>query len=61
MRIADGVELYIAAASMPEQLAAEEAGDWQAMVDAGAKALPSGCGPVSCEANLSPMPEILSP
>ncbi|CAF9941882.1 MAG: mitochondrial Homoaconitase, partial [Alectoria fallacina] len=45
VRIADGVELYIAAASMPEQLAAEEAGDWQAMVDAGAKALPSGCGP----------------
>ena len=25
---------------MPEQLAAEEAGDWQAMLDAGAKALP---------------------
>lgn len=56
--IADGVEFYIAAASMPEQLAAEEAGDWQAMLDAGAKALPSGCGPVSIEACFTPMPEI---
>lgn len=44
-RIATGVEFYIAAASMPEQLAAEEAGDWQAMLDAGAKPLPAGCGP----------------
>lgn len=53
MRIADGVEFYIAAASMSEQLAAEEAGDWQAMLDAGGKALPSGCGPVSVEAKPS--------
>ena len=30
---------------MPEQKAAEEAGDWQAMLDAGAIALPAGCGP----------------
>lgn len=45
VHIAEGVSFYIAAASMPEQLAAEEAGDWQAMLDAGAKALPSGCGP----------------
>ena len=30
---------------MPEQLAAEEAGDWQAMLDAGAMPLPAGCGP----------------
>lgn len=44
-RIADGVKFYIAAASMPEQLAAEEAGDWQAMLEAGAQPLPSGCGP----------------
>jgi homoaconitate hydratase len=44
-RIADGVEFYIAAASQPEQLAAEEAGDWQAMLAAGAKPLPAGCGP----------------
>lgn len=28
-RIADGVEFYIAAASLPEQQAAEDAGDWQ--------------------------------
>jgi len=44
-KIADGVELYIAAASVPEQVAAEEAGDWQALLDAGAKSLPAGCGP----------------
>ena len=44
-RIADGVSFYIAAASMPEQLAAEEAGDWQTMLDAGAIPLPAGCGP----------------
>lgn len=45
VHVAEGVSFYIAAASMPEQLAAEEAGDWQAMLDAGAIALPSGCGP----------------
>lgn len=45
VRIADGVSFYIAAASMPEQQAAEESGDWQVMLDAGAAALPSGCGP----------------
>ena len=44
-RIAQGVSFYIAAASMPEQLAAEEAGDWQTMLDAGAIPLPAGCGP----------------
>ncbi|MCJ1390757.1 mitochondrial Homoaconitase [Xylographa bjoerkii] len=44
-RIADGVQFYIAAASLPEQLAAEEAGDWQAMLDAGAQPLPASCGP----------------
>ncbi|KAK2766792.1 mitochondrial Homoaconitase [Arachnomyces sp. PD_36] len=44
-RIADGVKFYIAAASLPEQQAAEEAGDWQAMLEAGATALPAGCGP----------------
>ena len=47
VRIADGVKFYIAAASMPEQLAAEEAGHWQAMIDAGAIPLPAGCGPVN--------------
>lgn len=30
---------------MLEQQAAEEAGDWQTLVDAGAIVLPSGCGP----------------
>ena len=44
-RIADGVEFYIAAASLPEQKAAEEQGDWQALIEAGAQALPAGCGP----------------
>lgn len=44
-KIAPGVQLYIAAASIPEQEASEEAGDWQVLVDAGATVLPSGCGP----------------
>ncbi|KAM0803973.1 homoaconitase [Usnea florida] len=44
-KIPDSVKFYIAAASMPEQIAAEEAGDWQVMLDAGALALPAGCGP----------------
>ena len=44
-KIADGVDFYIAAASMPEQLTAEGSGDWQVMLDAGAKPLPAGCGP----------------
>ncbi|KAL1963157.1 hypothetical protein VTN77DRAFT_8590 [Rasamsonia byssochlamydoides] len=44
-KIADGVKFYIAAASLPEQEVAEEAGDWQVLLDAGAQALPAGCGP----------------
>ncbi|KAL8637527.1 MAG: hypothetical protein Q9228_005212 [Teloschistes exilis] len=44
-KIADGVKFYIAAASAPEQAAAEASGDWQAMLDAGAQPLPAGCGP----------------
>ncbi|CAI7677873.1 unnamed protein product [Penicillium manginii] len=44
-KIADGVEFYIGAASIPEQLAAEGAGDWQILIDAGATVLPAGCGP----------------
>ncbi len=44
-RIAEGVQLYVAAASAAEQLRAEEEGDWQTLLDAGAIALPSGCGP----------------
>ncbi|MDI1492467.1 MAG: mitochondrial Homoaconitase [Ramalina farinacea] len=45
VRIPEHVNFYIAAASLPEQIAAEEAGDWQAMLDAGAQPLPAGCGP----------------
>lgn len=44
-KVAPGVELYIAAASLPEQQLAEEAGDWQVLIDGGAHVLPSGCGP----------------
>ncbi|TKX27692.1 homoaconitase [Elsinoe australis] len=44
-KIPDGVKFYIAAASLPEQKAAEEQGDWQALLEAGAQPLPSGCGP----------------
>lgn len=44
-KIADGVKFYIAAASIPEQQAAEEAGDWQVLLAAGAEPLPAGCGP----------------
>ncbi|OQN99939.1 Homoaconitase, mitochondrial [Cryoendolithus antarcticus] len=44
-KIAPGVNFYIAAASLPEQQAAIEQGDWQALVEAGAQELPSGCGP----------------
>ena len=42
-KIADGVQLYIAAASATEQEAAEAAGDWQTLIDAGAQPMPSGC------------------
>lgn len=44
-KVADGVKLYIAAASAREQEAAEDAGDWQALVEAGAIELPASCGP----------------
>ena len=44
-KIAEGVKFYIAAASVPEQKAAEETGDWQALLEAGATPLPAGCGP----------------
>ncbi|KAE9978773.1 mitochondrial Homoaconitase [Venturia inaequalis] len=44
-KIAEHVSFYIAAASLPEQQAAEEQGDWQVLLEAGAQALPSGCGP----------------
>lgn len=44
-KIAPGVNFYIAAASTNEQAIAEEDGDWQVLLDAGAQPLPSGCGP----------------
>jgi homoaconitate hydratase len=44
-RIPDHVSLYVAAASLSEQRIAEEQGDWRVLLDAGAKELPSGCGP----------------
>ncbi|EFY86411.1 homoaconitase [Metarhizium acridum CQMa 102] len=44
-KIADHVELYIAAASTNEQKIAEEQGSWQTLLDAGAIALPAACGP----------------
>lgn len=44
-RIADGVQLFVAAASKAEQHIAEANGDWQILLDAGATPLPSGCGP----------------
>ncbi|KAF7543669.1 hypothetical protein G7Z17_g10554 [Cylindrodendrum hubeiense] len=44
-KVAPGVNFYIAAASSLEQQLAEEAGDWQVLIDAGAKPLVSGCGP----------------
>ncbi|GAA94835.1 uncharacterized protein L969DRAFT_79898 [Mixia osmundae IAM 14324] len=44
-RVASGVEFYVAAASSVVQREAEESGDWGAIVDAGARVLPAGCGP----------------
>lgn len=44
-KIADGVRLYLAAASLSEQAIAEEAGDWKVLLDAGAIELPASCGP----------------
>jgi len=42
--VAAGVEFYLAAASAEVQAKSEFAGDWQALVDAGAIPLPPGCG-----------------
>ncbi|PCH42668.1 homoaconitase [Wolfiporia cocos MD-104 SS10] len=44
-KIAPGVQFYVAAASSEVQQDAERQGDWQALVSAGAKPLPAGCGP----------------
>ena len=43
-KLADGVELYMAAASETVQTAAEARGIWQDLVAAGAIPLPPGCG-----------------
>ena len=44
-QIDDGVEMYVAAASSEVQDESERRGDWQKLVDAGARTLPPGCGP----------------
>ncbi len=44
-KVAEGVEFYIAAASSEIQAESERNGDWQALIHAGAKPLPPGCGP----------------
>jgi len=44
-KIAEGVEFYVAAASSEVQKQAEETGAWGALVEAGARTLPAGCGP----------------
>jgi homoaconitate hydratase len=43
-KVAPGVELYLAAASSEVQAEAEQRGDWQTLLEAGAIALPPGCG-----------------
>ncbi len=44
-RVARGVELYVSAASAEVQRRAEAGGVWSALLEAGARPLPSGCGP----------------
>ncbi len=44
-KVASGVEFYIAAASSEVQTESKQRGDWQTLIDAGAKVLPPGCGP----------------
>jgi homoaconitate hydratase len=43
--VAEGVELYVAAASAEVQAAAVESGAWGTLLAAGARPLPPGCGP----------------
>jgi homoaconitate hydratase len=43
--VAEGVSLYVAAASREIQEAAEAEGLWKTLLDAGARPLPPGCGP----------------
>lgn len=44
-QVKEGVEFYVAAASSEVQREAEESGDWDVLVKAGARVLPAGCGP----------------
>lgn len=44
-KVAEGVELYVAAASAEVQSQAEASGAWSALLDAGARPLAPGCGP----------------
>ena len=44
-RVAEGVELYVAAASKEVQRECEENGTWKTLLEAGARPLPPGCGP----------------
>jgi homoaconitate hydratase len=44
-KVAKGVQLYVSAASKEVQQTAEASGAWQALVEAGARTLPAGCGP----------------
>src|SRR5437667_8064836 len=42
--VANGVEFYLAPASAEVQARSQSNGDWQTLIDAGAIALPPGCG-----------------
>jgi homoaconitate hydratase len=44
-KIAEHVKFYVAAASNEVEDESKKRGDWQALIDAGAIALPPGCGP----------------
>ena len=44
VKVAKEVEFYLAAASIREQETAEASGDWQVLLAAGGRPLPSGCG-----------------
>ncbi|KAI1484846.1 homoaconitase [Biscogniauxia mediterranea] len=44
-KIAEGVKMYIAAASAREQEIAEDQGNWQTLLEAGSIPLPASCGP----------------
>ncbi|MFV1981094.1 MAG: aconitase family protein, partial [Rhodothermia bacterium] len=44
-KVADHVEFYVAAASAEIQEEAEQSGAWRTLLEAGARPLPSGCGP----------------